>query len=181
MKQWSPTNKASLKTISEHQGCVYDTAWNPRNKSVFASCAEDKTIKIHDLLQPHPVSVLQGHVDQVISVDWNKYDNNLLISSSSDKSTRVWDIRNPKYSVIQFGPFEFPKKKVMFSPHHKNIAVGCGYDMCVTFWNLTTMQPIYNYNQHKEFIFGIDWNLFCPDLVTTYSWDEHVNLIRVKI
>ncbi|OLY85169.1 Peroxisomal targeting signal 2 receptor [Smittium mucronatum] len=179
IKLWSPNTKTSLKTITQHQGCVYDTAWNPKAQPVFASCSEDKLILLHDLRQFAPTLSLAGHNDQVLSLDWNKYDNNLIISCSSDKSIRVWDTRSPKFAVTQFGPFEFPSKKVVFSPHQRDIAASCGYDMGITFWNLPTMLPISRYSHHSEFVFGLDWNLFYPNIVASYSWDESINLIRV--
>ncbi|PWA00734.1 hypothetical protein BB558_003211 [Smittium angustum] len=181
IKLWKPHMKMAAATILGHQGCIYDVVWSPNNNNMFASCSEDKTIKLHNLSNPNiPVMTLQGHRDQVLSIDWNKYNQNNIVSTSSDKSVKLWDIRNPKYATMQLGPFEFPFKKVICSPHHHNVIALCGYDMNVSIWSLDTMRPMFVHEPHTEFVFGMDWSLFNKNLMVSYAWDEQVHLFEAN-
>ncbi|PVV05426.1 hypothetical protein BB560_000053 [Smittium megazygosporum] len=181
LKLWKPGVETPLGVFAGHSGCVYDIAWNPSNNNSFVSCSEDKTIKLHDLSNNSmPVMTLTGHSDQVLSVDWNKYSHSNIVSSSADKSVKMWDLRNPRFPVLQLGPFEFPYKKVLCSPHHKDLIATCGYNMNVIIWNISLMKPVLIHDDHKEFVFGIDWSLFYPSLLTSYSWDENIDLFELR-
>lgn len=182
-KLWDPTAPHSLRTFSEHTGCVYTGAWSPRQADQFATCGEDKTIKLWSTNKPQGKSLMtfNGHVDQVLSLDWNKYSPHLFATSSVDRTIKIWDVRNPRGQVSMFGPFEFSVRRVKFSPFSPHYVAAAGYDMSASVWDTRNGSVVYVHGAHKEFVFGIDWSLFQPGLLATCSWDEQVHLFQAPI
>ncbi|KAJ1917899.1 peroxisomal targeting signal 2 receptor [Mycoemilia scoparia] len=182
IKLWRPDAPQSLMTFAGHSGCVYTAAWCPHQNTTFASCSEDRTIKIWSLNNPQsPVGTIQGHSNQVLSLDWNKYIPNQIATTSSDKTIKVWDIRNPKHAVTVLGPFEFAMRRCKFSPHHPNIIAAGGYDMASSVWDLSKGRVVYLHDPHCEFVHGLDWSLFTPNVMTTCAWDEMVHVFNVPL
>mmetsp|Transcript_76707 Transcript_76707/g.89128 ORF Transcript_76707/g.89128 Transcript_76707/m.89128 type:complete len:428 (+) Transcript_76707:33-1316(+) len=56
----------------------------------FASCSEDKTLKIWDIETRKAEKTLHGHVSDVITCDWHPYKG-LIASGSKDASIKFWD------------------------------------------------------------------------------------------
>jgi peroxin-7 len=68
-------------------------------------------------------------------------------------------------------------RRLKCSPHDPNVIGTVSYDMSVGIWNTKAPYPrIQNANQHREFVFGIDFSLFVEGLVATCSWDRRVNI-----
>ncbi|KAJ2617209.1 peroxisomal targeting signal 2 receptor [Coemansia sp. RSA 1365] len=183
VKLWNPATPQSLRTFTEHTGCVYGSTWSPSQFDQFATCSEDKTIKLWSVNEPNGKSLATfgGHVDQVLSLDWNKYKPEQLVTSSVDRTIKIWDIRNPRGQVAMFGPFEFSVRRVKFSPFSPNFIATAGYDMSASVWDVRNGTVVYVHDLHKEFVFGIDWSLFHSGLMATCSWDEQVHLFQVPV
>ena len=65
---------------------IYDADW--KNETVFATCGEDKLIKIWDLTSNTPLSVLGGHTGTIMHLKWDMAGT-LLASSSEDNTAKV--------------------------------------------------------------------------------------------
>lgn len=92
-------NNAPLFT--GHKGAVLDTAFNPFNDSIIASCSEDTTINIWGIPAggpkenvTSPLLTLKGHGRKVGKVLWHPSANNVLASASTDLTIRLWDVEN---------------------------------------------------------------------------------------
>ncbi|KAJ1646365.1 peroxisomal targeting signal 2 receptor [Coemansia erecta] len=183
IKLWNPSAPQSLRTFNDHQGCVYASSWAPQRADQFASCGEDKCIKLWSTNQPNarPIASFTGHSDQVVSLDWNKYSSDLFVTSSTDRTIKTWDIRNPRANVAMFGPFEFPVRRVKFSPFSPNFIAAAGYDMSASIWDIRNGSVVFVHDAHKEFVFGIDWSLFHPGLIASCSWDEQIHVFNAPI
>ncbi|KAJ2158691.1 peroxisomal targeting signal 2 receptor [Coemansia sp. RSA 552] len=182
-KLWDPQRPQSLRTFSEHTGCVYAGAWSPRVPDQFATCGEDKTVKLWSAKEPHgqPVASFAGHMDQVLSLDWNKYAPEQFATSSVDRTIKLWDIRNPRGQVAMFGPFEFSVRRVKFSPFSPHYLATAGYDMSASVWDTRNGSVVFVHDAHREFVFGIDWSLFHPGTMATCGWDEQIHTFEVPV
>ncbi|KAJ2778103.1 peroxisomal targeting signal 2 receptor [Coemansia javaensis] len=182
-KVWSPAAAQSLRTFGEHAGCVYAAAWSPRHPDQFATCGEDRSVRLWSAREPggRSLAAFGGHTDQVLSLDWNKYAPDQFATSSVDRTIKIWDIRNPRGQVAMLGPFEFSVRRVKFSPFSPHYIATAGYDMSAAVWDVRNGAVVYVHDAHTEFVFGVDWSLFHPGLLATCSWDEHVHTFNVPL
>ncbi|KAJ2774638.1 peroxisomal targeting signal 2 receptor [Coemansia nantahalensis] len=187
-KLWSPAAPQSLRTFAAHSGCVYAAAWSPRHADQFATCGEDRAVRLWSANEPagaaaaaRPLATFAGHGDQVLSLDWNKYAPDSFVTSSADRTIKIWDIRNPRGQVAMFGPFEFAVRRVRFSPFSPHYIATAGYDMSASVWDTRSGAVVHVHDAHTEFVFGVDWSLFHPGLLASCSWDEQVHLFTAPL
>ena len=68
---------------------VWDLSLSPKECKI-ASCHEDKNVWIWDLEEFKEDVVLEGHGNDVLSVDWDK-KRALLVSGAKDRVIKFWD------------------------------------------------------------------------------------------
>ena len=51
-------------------------------------------------------------------------------------------------------------RKIKFSPYHANILASASYDMSTHIWDCNTQRVINKFDNHTEFVVGLDFNLF---------------------
>ena len=73
-----------------------DIQWSPSEKTVFASCSVDRTIRIWDTRSHEHRSMMSvtAHASDVNVISWNREVGYLMVSGSDDGTFRVWDFRN---------------------------------------------------------------------------------------
>lgn len=124
----------------------------------------------------------RAHPTEILSLDWSKYDDHLLITGACDNLLRLWDIRMITNAVSVFQGHEGAIRRVKFDPYRRDRLASAGYDGKLKIWNLTS--PNSNVNIHtehisKDFIYGLDWNLFQRDKLTVGSWDRIVRFYEI--
>jgi len=63
-------------------------------------------------------------------------------------------------------------RKIKFSPYHANILASASYDMSVLIWDCNVQRVINKFDQHTEFVVGLDFNLFIEKQLASVSWDK---------
>ncbi|KAJ3812428.1 WD40 repeat-like protein [Lentinula aff. lateritia] len=65
---WHRETGSLLEVLSGHgEGSVNSVAWNPANERMFASCSDDKTIRIWEAPKPETNLGVSGHTDYPVS------------------------------------------------------------------------------------------------------------------
>jgi peroxin-7 len=70
-------------------------------------------------------------------------------------------------------------RKIKFSPYHANILASASYDMSVIIWDCNNQKQVNKFEQHTEFVVGLDFNLFVERQMATASWDKTVQIVKI--
>lgn len=125
------------------------------------------TIQIWDIKQQRIRHLLQGHMQEIYSLDFSR-DGRFLVSGSGDKSARVWDIekgvcvfdlRIEDFIHNEHGPIDAGITSVALSPDGKLVAAG-SLDTMVRVWNVQTGQQVERLKGHKDSVYSV---AFSPD------------------
>lgn len=83
--------------FSGHRDSVEDLAWSPTERTVFASCSVDQTVRIWDTRKKAGSMLdIRAHEQDVNVISWNTNVSYLLVSGSDDGSFKIWDLRHFK-------------------------------------------------------------------------------------
>ena len=179
IKLWKPDALKSLVSYNEHSGCVYCTIWSPRNADLFASCSGDGTFKIFDARRPVSVQTVVAHSNEVLGIDWNKYREHEVSTCSVDKTIKQWDLRMAHKEIGLLLGHEFAVRRIKYSPHSPDLLASVSYDTTVKLWNVVKGAPVFEFHEHSEFVWGLDFSLFDPKLLVTCGWDDNVFFIPI--
>lgn len=83
---------------------------------VFATVGDDRRLKLWDSRSTQrPTSSIEGHKQEIISVDCSPFDQYLMITGSSDRTVAVWDTRNVKTKLFSLKGHTGDVNNVRFS------------------------------------------------------------------
>ena len=169
-------------TLPGHESVVYEARWHPRRSGLIASVSADGSLRLFDIKQSSNIAHRQAHPTEILSLDWSKYDDHLLITGACDNCLRLWDIRMMSNAVTIFQGHEAAIRRVRFDPHRRDRLASTGYDGQLKVWHLTPTNSHFNIHTErisKEFIYGLDWNLFERDKLAVGAWDRIVRFCEL--
>lgn len=180
VKVWDVERTLCLSTYSGHRNHVNCVTWSPHISGSFASVSGDGMIRIWDAKQSsYPCSQFQVHAADVLGCDWCKFNKNIIVTSGADKLIRGWDIRNAQQPIFQLVGHEYAVRRVKFSHHDESILYSISYDLTTRVWNWNNPQPLETFQNHKEFVYGLDCNVLVPNQIADCSWDELMIVLDV--
>ncbi|ORX91298.1 WD40 repeat-like protein [Basidiobolus meristosporus CBS 931.73] len=129
-----------------HTSSIEDIQWSPNQKSVFASCSADQTVRIWDVKnKKKDVFSIKAHDADVNVISWNRKVNYLLASGSDDGVFSIWDMRTfsnqtTPTPVATFKWHSAPITSIEWHPHEESVLGVAGADDQVTIWDLSVEQ-----------------------------------------
>ena len=91
-------------------------AWNQFDEFVFLSVGDDKKMKVWDTRDlKAPTCNIEGHVQEIMSVDCSPFDQYLVCTGSADSTVAVWDMRNMKTKLFSLRSHTKDVNNVRFS------------------------------------------------------------------
>ena len=136
---WDVETQRLLRSLNGHSARVSCLAWNGH---VLTSAGRDASIVHHDVrVQNHVVGMLQGHTQEVCSLQWSP-DGTSLASGSNDNTVCIWDaafstgnaVAEPR---IRLTHHQACVKAMAWNPHQRNVLVTGGgtSDRTIRVWS----------------------------------------------
>lgn len=142
---WKPQSGGSWhvdqRSYAGHEGSVEDIQWSPTEKTVFASCSVDTTVRIWDIrAAPSKACMLKvvAHDTDVNVLSWNKTEP-FLVTGGDDGLIKVWDLRQFEKgeAIAKFKHHTEPITSVEWHPTDSSVFCAAGADNQITQWDLS--------------------------------------------
>jgi len=147
---WTPTPlycSPVLETTCElegHESRVFTAVFSPVDDTLLATCSEDATCRLWDVVEGQELFCLREHTDAIYSVRFSP-DGTHLLTSGSDGKIIIWDLRSltlnePETTTravvqtIEVGTDAFGAQYIDDS------TVACAIDDTIVLWDVETAQ-----------------------------------------
>ena len=149
IKYWNASLSPVL-VLNAHAELIREITFAPTD-SRFASCSDDKTVKVWDFVTKKCEHVFDESETSVSSVDWHPTD--CIMLSSSKGKVRIWDART-KSRAGMFSPHSIEINKVRWN---RNGAwfLTCSKDHKVKLHDLRMFtRPVMTFSRHDKDVTG---------------------------
>ncbi|XP_053669155.1 probable cytosolic iron-sulfur protein assembly protein Ciao1 [Anopheles marshallii] len=175
-----------LQTLTGHVGRVWSASWHPSGDT-FASCGEDKTIRVWTKTDNNrwiaQTVLTDGHSRTIRDVAWS-YCGHYLASASFDTTVAVWDKKSGEFECnATLEGHDNEVKSVTWSRSGSLLAT-CSRDKSVWIWeihNAAGQEDEYEcvavLNGHTQDVKKVCWHPH-EDLLASASYDNTIRLYR---
>ena len=128
-----------------HEGSIEDLQWSPTEKTVFASCSSDGTIRIWDTRSKKrtPAISVKASDSDVNVISWNRTVAYLLASGCDDGKIDIWDLRTftgKEKRPTPVASFNWHKEaitSIQWHPKDESVLVASAADHQITIWDFS--------------------------------------------
>lgn len=142
----------------------------------IASCSDDATVRVWDVITEKEVDVGKGHTDYVRSLA--AFGDTTFFSGSYDRSVRLWDLRQSLECCGESALMDGQCEQILFVPSH-NALIATNGDKITVFDSRRLGAVVHETSIHTKAVTGM---AYCPkhDVVLTASLDQRVKFISLK-
>ncbi|XP_054714675.1 peroxisomal targeting signal 2 receptor-like [Uloborus diversus] len=176
IKLWNPYVAREVAAFREHTDQIYEAKWCPHYPEIFASVSGDASLKLWDIRYPNRCTGVYMHDMEVLSCDWCKSDPKVLASATTDGKIFGWDMRKARYPLFILSGHEYAVRRLKFSPFEPGVLASVSYDFTTRFWNWMEPSPLQVHKEHKEFVYGLDYNPLIPGQACDCAWDSEIHI-----
>jgi WD40 repeat protein len=139
---WDVGNGRSMGSMLGHDGQITSLDWS--NWDILASCSEDKTVKLWDMVEGETgerelIHSFEDHTDAVHQVVWSR-DGKMLASASADRTVRIWNPQTLQPITVLKG-HKSAVTSVSFSFDNRLLA-SKSHDGTVRLWRCDTWETV---------------------------------------
>lgn len=169
------TETAFERQVTGHTRDVRDAVF--LGKQTFASCSDDTTVRVWDLLSQSELGVGRGHTDYVRSLAF--HSDGCFYSGSYDHSIMLWDARTSLAAPTSTlrSPMEAPVEQLIYIPS-ENWLVCSSVDV-ITVFDPRTNTVLARGSQHTKTVTALCYDAAHRTLASG-SLDQRVKFLTVE-
>ena len=143
---WNPTETGTRWSINKmpltgHSQSVEDLQWSPTEKTVFASCSVDQSVRVWDTrCRTKSMLAVEGaHSADVNVISWNPTATYLLASGSDDGGFKIWDLRTLRSGepMAHFRWHSAPISSLEWHPTDESVLLAASADNSISWWDMS--------------------------------------------
>lgn len=174
---WDWKKDSCIRILQGHGGNIYDIRISPVNPELFASCSEDRGIRLWNIFSEKSIQTFTGHEKPVMSIAFSS-DGKYLISGSLDNTVRIWEI-NTGNCLYTFS-HEAMVNAVAINPANDLLAVALS-NQTVVLRKINFASYVVDYYYGKEIVQHLDTlPLFMPKGKNEKKQDYEARLIKAQ-
>ncbi len=170
IKYWQ-TNMNNVQMYQGHLEAIRGLSFSPTD-SKFASCSDDRTVRIFDFVTCKEESILQGHGSDVKCVDWHPYKG-LVISGSKDSQQPIimWDVKNAK-KITTLHAHKNTCTDLKWNRFNGNWLISSSRDhLCKLFDLRNLKEEVQIFRGHRKDACTLAWHPICEKLFVSGGGD----------
>lgn len=143
------------RSYLEHSDKITGLDWTSRDKSLFASCSKDGTVRLYDLLLPHSISILKMDLT-ACGVRSNPFNLNQIAFGTADGKFFVYDTRNLALPYLEIRGHSRTVTSVVFVSESEVLSLSL--DSTAKLWDMNQTVCTGNYigHVHHTYFVGVD-------------------------
>ena len=153
----APMHQIQAHTTNDGMATVRSITFAPGDQK-FATCSDDKLIKVWDFWANRCERVFSGHTGHgwdVKSLRWHP-TKPLLVSGSKDNTVKLWDAKNGTCLNTLYG-HNHTVLRVDWAPNG-NWFVSCGKDQMIKLYDIRTMREFQTWKGHDCEVTAVAWH-----------------------
>lgn len=155
IKGWNTQNGDIIHNFEGHSEGVTKIICDDNDELMYSAGMEN-TIKIWNIEQRRCLYILSGHSMKISDMVLNDLKDTLY-SSSYDATIRVWKLKDGKKCSNVLTAHTGPVTALGYAPKHR-ILCSAGVDKLIFMWDLRTLEPIAQLDEHQHEILTLHVN-----------------------